>query len=208
MSTLGYDLEHEDVELEGMRASAPKQRYPRADALEVARAVVAEIRPYCEEIKVCGSLRRMKEQVGDVEIVFIPKFQMVRVEGDLFAERWADLVEMRLLGMISGGLIEKRLSRTGVAAFGPKNKLVRHIASGIPVDLFATKRSAWWNYIVCRTGGAKNNVAIASAAQANGWKWHPYDDGFRRGPFRHVVQSERDVFDFVGLPYLDPCDRA
>lgn len=57
-------------------------------------------------------------------------------------------------------------------------------------------------------GGAESNVAIASAAQRKGRKWNPYGSGFSHADGRRlVIASERDVFDFVGLPYLDPCDR-
>lgn len=49
--------------------------------------------------------------------------------------------------------------------WGDKNKLAIHIPSGIHVDFFATTERAWHNYLVCRTGGAENNIAISTAAQ-------------------------------------------
>lgn len=83
-----------------------------------------------------------------------------------------------------------------------------HRASRIPVDLFATTREAWFNYLVCRTGPAESNTAIANAAIAKGWKWHPYDSGFTDQEGNWVyVRAERDVFDLVGLPYHAPPDR-
>lgn len=36
--------------------------------------------------------------------------------------------------------------------YGSKNKLMRHRASGIPVDLFSATTANWFNYLVCRTG--------------------------------------------------------
>ena len=85
---------------------------------------------------------------------------------------------------------------------------MRHVPSGIPVDLFATTEACWFNYLVCRTGGADNNLAICFAAQRAGWKWTPYGPGFTRGSGEvHLVRSEREVFEFVGLPYLEPEQR-
>jgi len=90
------------------------------------------------------------------------------------------------------------------------------VPSGIPVDLFATTEECWYNYLVCRTGGKETNLAICRAANAKGWSWTPYGPGFTCHPGevspeeyteQHLVHSEREVFEFVGLPYLEPRDR-
>ncbi|MDE2021280.1 MAG: hypothetical protein KGJ13_13170, partial [Patescibacteria group bacterium] len=81
-------------------------------------------------------------------------------------------------------------------------------ASGIPVDFFSTAESSWFNYLVCRTGGADNNCQIALAANRKGWKWNPYGAGFTDQHGQMVpARQERDVFELVGLPYRDPWDR-
>lgn len=95
--------------------------------------------------------------------------------------------------------------------WGAQNKLARHVASGVPIDFFTTTAANFWNYLVCRTGGARTNVAICNAAIKKGWKWNPYGEGFSRaaglGREVHAVASEREVFEFVGLDYLEPGDR-
>lgn len=82
------------------------------------------------------------------------------------------------------------------------------------MDFFTATRDNWFNYLVCRTGGAENNVKICNAAIAKGWKWNPYGTGFSRennrviaGIDTHQSESERDVFEFVGLKYLEPWER-
>jgi hypothetical protein len=52
-----------------------KPRYPAALALEVARELCAALKPHCEKLIVAGSLRRRKKDVGDLEILFLPKFE-------------------------------------------------------------------------------------------------------------------------------------
>ncbi len=60
-----------------------------------------------------------------------------------------------------------------------------------------------------------DNTEIASAAQRKGWKWNPYGVGFskERKALRkttidlHCVASEREVFEFVKLPFLEPWER-
>lgn len=52
---------------------------------------------------------------------------------------------------------------------------------------------------------------VCNAAIERGWKWNPCGEGFSRlcglGRDVHPVSSERDVFEFVGLEYLEPWER-
>src|SRR3990167_7360212 len=44
-----------------------------ARAQEIAAQVLAELSPFCERCEIAGSIRRRKPEVGDIEIVAIPK---------------------------------------------------------------------------------------------------------------------------------------
>ena len=191
-----------------------KLRYSRADALAVARELCGEIELFCVPgfLKVCGSLRRRKESVGDVELVYIPEIEMVADTNDLFGSpgtaHEVNQVDALLEQLIQHGVLEKRLNKLGRVSWGAENKLARHCATGIPVDLFATSRPAWWSYVVCRTGSAESNTRIAAEALRKGWHWHPtagyFSDVLRR---KHWIKSEQDAFHLVGLPYLEPHQR-
>jgi DNA polymerase/3'-5' exonuclease PolX len=186
-----------------------KTKFPRRLACEVARELVAILEPVCERLIVAGSLRRMKAEVGDVEIVYIPKTEVRQVPGDMFARGPVNLADEAIAQAEISSILEKRLSVTGSPAFGPKNKLMIHTRTGVPVDLFATTAEAWFNYLVCRTGSAENNTRLATAAQRCGFTWHPYRSGFTDLSTGRsiIVKSEEDVFRIVGLPYLEPKDR-
>lgn len=188
-------------------------KYPRGRAIEVAREILAVLAPVCVRVLVAGSLRRRKALVGDVEILYVPQMaDGPRV--DMFAPPVPRGLDEGLLEvLLERGVLTKRLSVKGSAAWGAKNKLAVHVESGIPVDLFAATAENWWNYIVCRTGGARSNIAICTAARERGWKWNPYGAGFSRRLMNgnlevHAVKSEAEVFEFVGLPYLPPEERA
>lgn len=187
-----------------------KQKYPRDLALAATREILAHL--VTERVIVAGSLRRRKKEVGDIEILYIPKkdYQHDVEASDLFQPRARvrNLTDHSIVEMIKAGTIRPRENVLGRTTWGDKNKLAVHVASGIPVDLFATTESAWFNYLVCRTGSAENNIRISAAAQAKGWGWHPYALGFtnERGQPVHV-RSEEDVFRLVGLPYLQPWER-
>jgi len=201
-----------------MLAPAEKPRFPRSAAIEVARELVSLLRPCCSEMVVAGSLRRRKQSVGDVELLF----KSIAVTGpdpdDLFGNQGRavthDAMEIALRVLLEKGVLRKRLSVTGNESWGARNKLAVHVASGIPVDLFAASHENWWNLLVCRTGGMQSNLEICNAAIDAGWKWNPYGEGFSRPNPERVgwrlikeVHSEREVFEFVGLPFREPWER-
>jgi len=185
-----------------------KTRYPRADALAVAKELCDALKPVCERLIVAGSLRRRKPDVGDVEILFVPKVE--ERSADLFGAIVAhSLADEALAAMLDAGTLARRLLAGDRTAWGAKNKLATHAATGMPVDLFATTEDSWWNYLVCRTGPADSNTRIATRAKEAGYQWNPYGPGFTHLATGDVspMRSEREVFEFVGLPYLDPWDR-
>lgn len=196
-------------------ATTGKRKYPRADAIAVARALVSVLAPCCSKIMVAGSLRRRKAEVGDVEILYVPNVVALPDKGDLFAvAKPANAADYALDLLLEHGSLAKRPNSRGSTAWGEKNKLAVHLESGIPVDLFAANHDNWWNLVVCRTGGRLSNLQVCAGAIAAGWKWNPYGEGFSRpNPERpgwlliKPVSSEAEVFQFAGLDYLEPWER-
>lgn len=190
-----------------------KRKFEFAQAQAVATLLVEELRPVCERIEVAGSLRRCAPKVGDIEIVYIPKFRQGLVDGELFVGE-IDLAMAQIYWLEQVGVLQRRPNINGVETFGEQNKLMRHVSSGIPVDLFATDARSWSNYLVCRTGPAAFNIRVASRARELGWQWHPYDAGFSRiRPGSNVrewrfIGSEEDLFEFCGWSYIQPWERA
>lgn len=185
-------------------------RFPRAAALAAAKEIVKVLEPACSELIVAGSLRRRKKDVGDIEVVFIPRTVTMPDPEDLLrTPKDFCAADLQINAMVAAGVLSKRPKKDGTFTWGPQIKLAVHVASGIPVDLFAGNPANWWCLLVCRTGSAENNVAICNAAIVKGWKWNPYGPGFsdREGRLVRRVTSERDVFHAVGLPYKEPWER-
>lgn len=179
-----------------------KQRWPRPEAVRVAQEVARALKPHCLRIIVAGSVRRGKPNVGDVEILYISKTQMRLKDGEMFEQHEANLADDAIKELEKTGVLERRKNVNGSTVFGQKNKLMVHVATGMPVDLFSTTEESWFNDLVCRTGPAESNTLIAMAAQRKGFKWNPYGPGFTD---RHMSSirmiSEREVFQFVNLPW-------
>lgn len=188
-----------------------KTKFPREQALGVAKQLCDTLKPVTSRLIVAGSLRRGKAEVGDVEILFIPKVEPRPDPEDLLG----NLVETNLAlaeidALLKSGVISKRPNCDGHFAWGASNRLAVHVASGIPVDFFAATEMNWWCLLVCRTGSKENNEAICNAAIKKGLKWQPYGAGFAdrvTGELLRRVRSEREVFEAVGLPYKEPWER-
>jgi DNA polymerase/3'-5' exonuclease PolX len=185
-------------------------KFPAEQARIVAESLAARLRPYCTRLEICGSLRRKKPLVSDIEIVYVPRLHARPEPGALFGTVDVALADEIIQSLVQASVVEKRLNINGQATWGLQNKLALHRESGIPVDFFATREECWFNYLICRTGPAEMNARIARLARERGLHWHPYEKGFTRLSDSSdwiAITNERQVFETVGLAYLDPEER-
>ncbi|MBA7537414.1 hypothetical protein ES705_29681 [subsurface metagenome] len=110
--------------------------------------------------------------------------------------------------MIYFDMLGYRLNKLGRKVYGPKNKLMVHIPSGIGVDIFSTTAECWPVALVVRTGGKVTNQRIATAALRKNYRFHAYGSGFSTPRGEIICYSERQVFETVGLVYHEPWRRA
>ncbi len=192
-------------------APPEKVKFPRALAIGVAREMVDALRLVAARILVAGSLRRGKALIGDVEILFIPRLEYRADPGDMFGKTvLVDLAAEKINELVRQDVLAKRTKKDQTCTWGDENKLAVHLKTGIPVDLFSARTGNWACLSVCRTGSKETNQRICEAAIARGWKWQPYGAGFEdrhTGAQVRTVRSEREVFEAVGLKYLEPWER-
>jgi len=165
-------------------------------ARDIAETLKSLLEGSCERIEIAGSIRRHKGDVGDIELLCIPKF-----------DDGVDHLDRELGGLCIQRILGLRRNKRGSTTYGTKNKLMRHVPSGIGVDIFSTTEECWPVALVVRTGGKQTNIRISMAAQERGYKFHAYGSGFSTPHGDIVCRSEREVFEAVGLPYLDPWER-
>lgn len=184
-----------------------KPKFPRAQALAVGEYFVRELTPLCDRIVIAGSLRRGKAEVGDVEILYVPKYG---IEQDgLFDTKEFSLADARINAWFKAGFIGKRLSSAGVSTWGEKNKLAIDGRSKIPIDFFSTTLENWWVSLVVRTGSKDTNLQLTTGAQRLNRTLHAYGSGVEiRSTGEHIAAlSERDVFSLCNVPYKEPGQR-
>lgn len=168
--------------------------------LQKAKAIAEELKrllePACHRVEIAGSIRRQKPDVGDIELLCVPRY----IDG-------VDQLDREIRALVVRRILRFRRNKLGSQVYGPKNKLMVHIPSGIGVDIFSTTDECWAVSLVVRTGGAATNKRIAMVALRKGWHWHAYGRGFTTPDGEVTCRSEREVFEAVGLPYLEPWER-
>lgn len=155
-----------------------------------AARIAAELRPWCEAVEVAGSIRRRRPEVGDIDLVALPK-----VGG-------ADAIRNRMT---------RRAAE--VLANGEQNVRVR-LANGVQVevylarqeeqDLLYTTPSNWGSLLVCRTGSREFNIGLARRALQLGMRWDPYQGVFSGGGHLLAGATEAEVFKALDVTAVPP----
>lgn len=186
-----------------------KAKWPRADALKIAQEIQAYLEPSCElgRCVIAGSIRRERSMVGDIEILYVPRF--ITESDGLFDSKQVDLAEDSIAHLLANKVIEKRPSKIGVFTWGKQNKLAVHVASGIPLDLFCEPDNQdWFRSLVIRTGPKELNIELMATAQKNGVIAHAYGIALNLPNGERVIAaSEQEFFQRCGVKYRDLKDR-
>lgn len=118
------------------------------DAERVAREVTGLLAPACERIVVCGSVRRQRAQVKDLEIVVLPKRMRQRpVFGD--ATTALPPLDALLERLTKWGELKRN---TDNPKWGEKYKTLLHPATRLGIDLFIAAPDNFGNLVTIRTG--------------------------------------------------------
>jgi len=159
---------------------AHPRRFKLSVAAQYAEALVAWIRgmPGVRECVAAGSLRRMRETVGDIDILATAN------AGSRVTARFAEYPEVK-----------------EVLASGPTRSTVV-LKSGLQVDLRVVPPESYGAALHYFTGSKAHNIAVRRIAQDAGLKLNEY--GLFRGERRIAGDTEASVFAALGLPLIAP----
>ena len=130
-----------------------KAKWPLETGLAVGNALLERLRGHCQPdcCVIAGSLRRQKREVGDVEILYVPKIGLIQRPGEMFESEGSE-ADYAINGLLRAGKLAKRLNKDGHAAWGSLNKLAQYVQLG------AAKRAQ-----AGKTGGVLRGLASGFA---------------------------------------------
>jgi DNA polymerase (family X) len=176
----GFGAKSEERILRGLAVmSAGEGRVLLNVAMETATRMVEALRPVAGRVAYAGSLRRMRETIGDV---------------DVLATADSDEQAARIMTAFKGLAPE-------VIVSGPAKTSVR-TGDGLQVDLRVVKPEAWGAALQYFTGSQAHNVAVRQIAIANSLKLSEY--GLFRGEELIASETEEDVYAALGLAWVPP----
>lgn len=177
---------------------------PLATAEQVAVAVLHLLRPALAEYAVCGSIRRRREQVKDLEIVVRPQpatpvFGEPRSAVSALEALLPKLIAQRDLALCPDP--KRRLD-------GPRQKRLWFPHPGIEVELFIADRDNFGNTVVIRTGDWEWSRALVTKWSAGGLmpKGLLHDGGYlwRLGGQKVSCPTETAFFQALGIEEPPP----
>jgi DNA polymerase (family 10) len=156
------------------------RRFKLAVAAQYAEPLIAHLRaaPGVGQVVIAGSFRRMRETVGDLDILVTA--QASRKVMERFV-RYEEVREVLSQGDTRGSVV---------------------LRSGLQVDIRVVAPDSFGAALHYFTGSKAHNIAIRRLAQAKGLKINEY--GVYRGARRIAGETEKSVYACVGLPYIEP----
>lgn len=192
--------------------SETKTRIPLAEAQALALRALALLAPYTDRIKAAGSIRRRRPDIGDLELVCIPKIAE-QGQADMFGETIAlpprNLLDEHCSDLLEAGTFTHRLDKNGRQAFGSRYK--RLLFEGVGLDLFSVLAPAQFGVVyLIRTGSADFSHRLVTSHRLGGWMPFAYcvkDGALWRGAELLETPEEIDVFNAIGRPFVEPWER-
>jgi DNA polymerase (family 10) len=177
----GFGEKTEQNILQAVEAHASQsRRFMLATAAQYAEALCTFLQaiPGVQQVTVAGSYRRMRETVGDLDIL------VTAVADSPVMQRFTaydEVAEVFSAGSTRASILLK---------------------CGMQVDLRAVVQTSYGAALHYFTGSKSHNIAIRRIAQQRGLKVNEY--GVFRGAQRIAGDSEESVYRAVGLPYIPP----
>lgn len=160
-----------------------EERIPYSVAKDLADRLVdglhEEARELIEQTIACGSLRRQKETIGDIDIVVVTDAP-------------------KIVGMAATKLLDK-VSDDGDTRVGG-------VVDGVHVDFRFCTPENYGAMLIYFTGSKEFNINVRARAKKRGWVLNEYGL-FDADETLIAGKTEKEVFDALGLEYVEPRNR-
>jgi len=187
----GFGQKSEENILQGIAfVRSSKGRFLLGSILPAVRQIIARLEklPETSRVEAAGSVRRMKETIGDIDILATSSKPAKVMD---FFVRMPALPD----GSQDGTEVVK------VWAKGPTKSSVR-LKGGFDCDLRVIQRESFGAALQYFTGSKDHNILIRRLAIKKGLKLNEY--GVFRGKKQIAGRNEKKVYRAIGLPYIEP----
>jgi DNA polymerase/3'-5' exonuclease PolX len=188
-------------------------------AMTLAERVQRELQPFCHKCEIAGSIRRARPEVGDIDLVILPKVEdgisTVRQIKDRCRERCRVITD-GAQNFICGMKVKHEPPQVGTFEF----QLDIFFAHGGVPDLLSPQPSNFGSLLLCRTGSKEHNIWLATRAKSMDMKWNPYQGLFAgglwelegqesvyRGGQLIASETEEQIYAALGLKWIAPALR-
>lgn len=169
--------------------------------------------PGCERVGIAGSIRRQVPEVKDIEIVAIPKWEEYQVQSGLFTEP-TRVNALYGWALAQGVVMWIKSSVPGIEPWTiePDGKYWRGLLNGtdLKLDLFLCSKENYGVILLIRTGSGTFSETVVTHGKRIGKR--VVDGYLRRGKTDQSpvipMREERDVFEELGLEWVDPRGRS
>lgn len=175
------------------------------DAHNIAIDLNNLIAGHFSHISVCGSIRRERPEVNDIDLVGILRTDYKFGEPTL---------SQSIRKLDPDGEIEaKQLGKQGASRFLDGDDIKRFKYKGIIIDLYLAKPEEYETLSLIRTGSKDHNIRLTTLAKGNGMKLFASGKGLwkvdREGnPIELVDNTESGIIKTLLGKYVEPRDRG
>ncbi len=140
-------------------------------------------RPDVERVEYAGSLRRMAETIGDVDLLVASRDPVAVMDA-----------------FTSAGIVERVLAKG-------ETKSSVYTGKGLQVDLRVVPLEAWGAAMIYFTGSKAHNIRIREMAVRKGLKLNEYGLFRAKSGSLVVARTEEEVYERLGLSWIPPTLR-
>lgn len=186
-----FGLKTEQNILEGIKfLKRSKGRFLLGDILPIVKEIEDELKSLKEvkKISVAGSVRRMKETIGDVDFLAVANESKKSTFAKASVDKIADFF----------------VSLPGVVKIWGKGatKVSVRMKEGFDVDLRIVPEKSYGAALQYFTGSKEHNIVLRKIAIDKGLKLNEY--GLFRGPKMLPAETEEKIYKTLGLSYIEP----
>ena len=142
--------------------------------IRLSKKIYSGLKPFCEKIKIAGSIRREEKNPVDIDIVLIPKNKQKIID------------YIKIYGKyLQGG-----------------DKRVSFKINGIKAELYFTNPKSWGATPLSYSSNTGSSIGLRMFAKRKGYKLNQY--GLFKDKKYIVGKTEREIYEALGKKYKSP----